>query len=138
MSVFNYKKRDDVLMSAAVPHDRVPFENEGPSMTKQEFAEEADINVLMARYEKTGIPPWDPLRPMPQYVDAGEIPSLQDAMQVMIEAEAAFMSLPAKVRKEFDNDPMQFVDAIHAAATSWRAICEWVQSRVRIISPISR
>lgn len=80
-----------------------------PSMTRQEFSEECDINVIMARYEKTGMLPVN-ANSEPRYVDFSQSPAdLQEAMRVMIDAEAAFMSLPASVRKEFDNDAMRFV-----------------------------
>lgn len=80
-----------------------------PSMTRQEFADECDINGIMAKYEKTGMLPVNGSQP--SYVDFTSVPSdLQEALRVMIDAEAAFMSLPATVRKEFDNDPLRFVE----------------------------
>lgn len=78
--------------------------------TRQEFADECDINVLMKRYEKTGILPWDDKAPAPQFLDVTDVPSFQDALHIVMEAETAFMSLPAVVRKEFDNDPVKFVE----------------------------
>lgn len=92
------------------PHHRVQQDVGGVSMTRQEFADECDVNVLMARYEKTGVWPLPPLDAKPRYLDVSDVPDLQGAMQVMIEAEAAFMSLPAIVRKEFDNDKLKFVE----------------------------
>nr|AVQ10261.1 portal protein [Gokushovirinae environmental samples] len=84
---------------------------EGPSMTREEFAEECDINAIMARYEKNG-GQWPPLPngQEPQYVDFVGMPDLQNALHGMIEAENAFMRLPALVRREFDNDPVRFVE----------------------------
>lgn len=81
-----------------------------PSMTRQEFADECDINVLMKKYEKTGLLPQNPDRP-PFYVDAFDLPSYQEAHNMMIAASAAFAALPASVRKEYDNDPAKFVAA---------------------------
>lgn len=82
----------------------------GVSMTRQEFTDECDINALMARYEKGGIWPMTPNGQEPVYYDFVGMPDLQGAMADMINAENAFMSLPAIVRKEFDNDAMQFVE----------------------------
>lgn len=82
----------------------------GPSLTRQEFAEECDINVLMARYEKTGaIPPMNAAEP--QYLDVADFAGidLMTAMDVLERADRSFMSLPARTRAEFDNDPMKFV-----------------------------
>lgn len=83
----------------------------GPSMTREEFAEECDVNAIMARYEKTGIWPMQPNGVEPVYYDFTVVPNdLQSAMVTLIDAEQAFMRLPAIVRKEFDNDPVRFVE----------------------------
>lgn len=79
-----------------------------PSLTRQEFAAECDINTLMAQYEKTGV-----INHFnsgtPQYFDFEDMPDLQQSLEIMRDATAAFMQLPAIVRKEFDNDPAEFV-----------------------------
>lgn len=82
----------------------------GPSMTRQEFADECDINKLMERYERSGVWPLPPAGQSPTYYDFVGMPDLQSAMHDLIDAEKAFASLPAKVRKEFDNDPLRFVE----------------------------
>jgi len=82
-----------------------------PSLTRQEFAEECDINILMSRYEKTGqLPPMSGREP--RYLDLAEVGKydLAHVMQVLNDAEASFMSLPALVRAEFENDPVKFVE----------------------------
>lgn len=85
------------------------FHCDDDGMTRQEFKDECDINVLMATYERTGALP--PMRSgEPQYLDVSNVPDLQEALSVVAAAEAAFMRLPAKVRKEFDNDPVKFVE----------------------------
>lgn len=81
---------------------------EGPSLTKQEFAEDCDINLLMSRYEKTGVIT-HVNKAVPQYLDLSDVPDLQRAIEIAREAETAFMQLPAAVRREFDNDPIKFV-----------------------------
>lgn len=83
--------------------------NTEPSLTRQEFADECDINVIMAQYDKNGVVShMNPREPM--YVDLSGVPNFREAMDMMISADKAFMSLPAKVRKEFDNDARKFVD----------------------------
>lgn len=101
-----------VLESAATRFRRDVPQHPGdePGMTRQEFAAECDINSIMARYEKTGMLPVNQMS-QPQYLDLTMTPdTLMDAMNLMIDAENAFMTLPAMVRKEFDNDPMRFVE----------------------------
>lgn len=81
------------------------------SLTRQEFSEECDINAIMARYDKVGggMPP--PPGYEPVYFDFTAVPAtLHEAMQQIGDAQAAFMQLPASVRKEFDNDAVRFVE----------------------------
>ncbi|WNK12780.1 MAG: internal scaffolding protein [Microvirus sp.] len=95
------------LYSAYIPHTPVTADTVGESMTRQEFAEECDINVLMAKYESQGVWP----QPQPAaYLDLTDVPDFQESQNILIRATEAFMSLPAKVRKEFDNDPGKFVE----------------------------
>lgn len=81
-----------------------------PSLTRQEFAAECDINSLMERYEKTGFLPDHLNRGEPRYLDVSDVPDLMQAHQVLQDATAAFMSLPATVRRDFDNDPIKFIN----------------------------
>ena len=78
-------------------------------LTRQEFADECDLNVLMARYEKTGLLPQHP-NARPVYGDFADLPTFQEAQHIIMAASDAFASLPARVRKEFDNDPAKFVE----------------------------
>lgn len=82
----------------------------GPSMCRQEFAADCDINTIMKRYEGQDIGAI--MRQVaPVYYDFAEAPqTLLEFMAMQQDAEAAFMTLPASVRKEFENDPIQFVE----------------------------
>lgn len=83
----------------------------GPSMTRQEFAADCDINTLMERYQNEDIGAIMRRSQEPVYVDFVNMPGdLMETMQALQEAETAFMTLPAVVRREFDNDPVRFVD----------------------------
>jgi hypothetical protein len=82
----------------------------GPSLTRQEFAAECDINTIMERYETTGTIN-HVARTEPLYLDYTAVPrDLASAMDFMRGASQEFMRLPAHVRREFDNDPKLFVD----------------------------
>lgn len=85
--------------------------NSEPSLTRQEFAEECDINALMKRYEGHVVGGPGNLSPKePIYADWTDLPQdLMGYLGFMQEAEAQFMRLPAVVRKEFDNSAMEFV-----------------------------
>lgn len=87
------------------------YSDDTPSMTRQEFRDECDINTIMARYDSYLADPMASLHTEPRYVDLVNTPStLMEAMAALKEGEDAFMRLPAIVRKEFDNDPIRFVD----------------------------
>lgn len=93
-----------------IPHPQVDAPSGGPSLTRQDMSEECDINNIMARYEATGYLP-SVVGRQPYYADFTALPTtLSDAMDLMRDAEEAFMSLPARVRREFDNDAALFAD----------------------------
>jgi len=97
--------------SNASGREAAVFHPVGPSLTRQEFAEECDINVLMKRYENQDIGSIMRRSQEPVYYDLTEAPSdLMGYMQLMQDAQNAFMTLSAQVRREFDNDPVRFVD----------------------------
>lgn len=90
-------------------HESVPQDVGKFSMARQEFKEECDINTIMERYQTTGMLPANVHEPV--YVDFSDIPDdLMGLMARLDEAQGAFMSLPARVRAEFDNSPQAFVD----------------------------
>ncbi|UDN67765.1 internal scaffolding protein [robinz microvirus RP_111] len=90
--------------------DTVVFNRE-PSLTRQEFAEECDINTLMKRYDMHVIGgPGNLPAAEPVYADFANMPQdLMGYLQFMDDAEKSFMMLPAVVRKEFDNSAMEFI-----------------------------
>lgn len=87
------------------------FHTAGPSLTRQEFVEECDINTLMSRYDAHVIGGPGNMQPgVPMYADFTQVPdTLLEYLNFMDTAQAAFMSLPAVVRREFDNNAHEFV-----------------------------
>lgn len=102
------RTRNENWSSMYVEHDRVQHVPVGPSMTRQEFQEECDINTLMSRYKATGVIP-SVNGAAPRYLDLSDTPDLMTALNTMNEATEAFMRLPSDVRRTFDNDPAEFV-----------------------------
>lgn len=82
-----------------------------PSLTQQQFVDDADINTIVARFGLTGQMP-ENLR-FPEYGDFTGINNLQDALNVGRAAQEQFMLIPPEVRAEFNNDPAVFLDAVH-------------------------
>lgn len=81
-----------------------------PSMTKQSFKEECDINNIVKRFEATGI--IDHLNNRARegmYVDLPDALDFQASLNLVAQAEAAFNSLSADLRARFDNNPEAFL-----------------------------
>lgn len=81
--------------------------SKGVSLCKQQFAADADINVLMNRYKRPevlaaamsaiGSPR------VPRFGDFSSLPDYPTICQSMRMADAAFAALPSSVRDKFDN-----------------------------------
>lgn len=76
--------------------------------TQQEFADECDINGIMARYLKTGIIDFANQH-QPQYGDFSGLEFAEMQNQI-VHAKNMFADLPATVRDRFSNDPAKFLD----------------------------
>lgn len=85
--------------------------------TKQEFKAECDINVLMKRYEKTGMFPQYP-GSTPRYVSNIGMPSYQEALDIVMKAQGEFAGLNSELRKRFDNDPAKFLAFVNDPANA--------------------
>lgn len=83
----------------------------GESRTKQSFAQECDINHIMAKYQKTGAITHF-AKHSPQYgIANGQ--TFQDAMNLVCEAQEMFNDLPSSIRSRFGNDPAAFLDFVN-------------------------
>lgn len=82
-----------------------------PSMTKQSFKAECDINTIMKKYEKTGLIS-HVAKHNGRYGDFLAAPDYLDAMVSVVQAQEAFSTLPAALRKRFGNDPAEFLDFV--------------------------
>lgn len=81
----------------------------GPGLTKQEFRDETDVNVIMKRYGATGQLPVGVQSLQPIFADVSEIGDFASLMRRTKAAEVAFMNLPAELRTRFGNDPGELV-----------------------------
>lgn len=80
------------------------------SKTRQSEADACDINKIMERFNRTGRLPMMQSVP-PQYGDA-RVVDYQTAQNLIKDAKKQFLTLPAKVRKAFGNDPQAFLSAL--------------------------
>ena len=69
------------------------FKNDEPSMTQQQFKDEADVNYIMARYQKTGVlvDPLTQATRKPMFDDFSELGDFRDHQQAVIDAQELFM-----------------------------------------------
>ena len=79
------------------------------STVQQQFKESTDINNIMKKYEKDGVL-LHVNRYQGAYGDFTVLPDFQTAMHKMMDAQDMFMTLPASIRKKFNNDPGEFVE----------------------------
>jgi len=81
-----------------------------PSMTKQSFKEECDINTIVKRFESgQAIDHINQAAHLGYFEDLPSGLDLQMALEMATKAEQAFMALSADVRARFANDAVQFM-----------------------------
>lgn len=97
------KLRDILPVSPAPKPWDIDCSND-PAITKQEFADDCDVNKIIARCVKSGLPLPSAVA-QPLYADVSEIGSYADCVRRVNSAEESFMQLPAAIRTRFDNDP---------------------------------
>lgn len=87
------------------------FDSENPnskSRAHQSFKSECNVNNIMAKYRRTGVLTHLSSK-TPQYGDFTNVSDYQSALLAVQDANDSFMSLPAKLRSQFDNDPAAFL-----------------------------
>lgn len=87
---------------------RVSTVNNEESRTQQQFKDQCDVNLIVAKYKKTG--EWLHLtRKQGIYADVSEITDYHEATQKVLNAQTAFAALPSHLRNRFQNDPAQLL-----------------------------
>lgn len=73
-----------------------------PSLTKQSFREECDINHMIKTFQSSGTMPAINGR-LPGYGDFSQIGDFHSALNQVHEANTAFAAFPSEIRKRFGN-----------------------------------
>lgn len=89
---------------------RVQVECLDPTMAKQSFKDECDINTIVKRFGLTGELPQN-FR-SPSYADFTDVVDFQSALNAVRSAGEAFMEMPAELRAKFLNDPQRLVEFV--------------------------
>lgn len=105
--------------SATVMHE--------PSMTMQQFTEDANLNIVLKRFgvgDGSHLPGLEALGPIdPSYYgDFTNAVDLKGALNAMLEAERRFMDLPAELRARFHNNWVELHDWVNDPANLDEAI----------------
>lgn len=100
-SAHNYDRREASDKAASL----TPYS--GEMRTQQHQKDEADINVIMAKFGQTGLVPANVRLPVPE--DYEGIFDFQTAMNAVVEAKESFMALPAEIRSKFSNNPQEYM-----------------------------
>lgn len=90
------------------PKVKVQTINTQPSMTKQSFAQETDVNWIVAQYQRTGVLAHRDVHEG-NYGEFDHAVDFHEALNIVREAEELFMTVPSNIRNQFENDPGQFL-----------------------------
>ena len=78
------------------------------NLTNQADKESTDINKILDKYAKSGQLP-ALMAKDPRYGDFSDMPDYMEAHERIVLANEQFMALDARVRKQFGNDPAEFL-----------------------------
>lgn len=87
---------------------KVRTENNKPSKTKKEFAKEVNINQIIKRAKKYGLPMDNDKKGI--YADVSNLPNYQEAFDFVRQADNDFMKMPSEIRNRFDNNPHKMIN----------------------------
>lgn len=85
---------------------------EKPTMTQSQFAEESDINNIVAKYQDTGILPQGDPSNVPMFGDFSDrkLRSYQSAVNFVQDVLDRFNELPSQVRERVGNTPSGLIN----------------------------
>jgi phage internal scaffolding protein len=101
-----------VIRSTYSPKLDVSLGDFEPTLTKQCFQDECDIDNILKRYAETGV-----LEHVREHKgNYGDFLNVQDyhvSVSQVVAAQEMFMSMPAQIRARFKNDPGEFLDFVN-------------------------
>lgn len=88
-----------------------PTVDTGKGLTRQASKDETDINLILKKYQRTGILSFVS-RNQPGYMDVENI-TYHEAMNLLIDSNEMFAEMPSSLRKRFNNSPGDFLEFVH-------------------------
>jgi len=91
---------------------RIPtvFNCVGPSLTKQSFTKECDINNIVNKYQRTGA--LDHVNKHEASYGYASSDDFTASMEIVARGKTMFAELPSKIRTKFENDPAKFLEFV--------------------------
>lgn len=106
-----YRPHEPVNWDGLVPDPKTGELIKEPSMTKQSFMAECDINNIIKAFSTTGqIAHINEKAAQGAYIDLPDAMEFQEALHLSMAAQASFDTLPSGIRARFENDPAQFLE----------------------------
>lgn len=94
-----------------------------PSMTKQSFIAECDINNIVREFSPAAMAEMTLINLQSgRFQDLPDAGDYQQYLETLRATDASFALLPAKIRARFDNDPAQFLEFFNDPANQEEAI----------------
>jgi len=97
-------------------YPRVSIDCSAGGRTKQAMAKDCDINLIMAKYVKTGV--IDHGRKYSGDYGYADSVDFHGAMNIVAKGDSMFADLPAVVRGRFNNDTALFLDFVQDEANA--------------------
>lgn len=106
------QKQDTTKMQFRTPYaerERIQL-NTGKGLTEQAHKDETDINHILADYRRTGL--IKHARKHEGAYDDVTATDFQQSMIIIAETKSMFEGLPSEVRKDFNNNPADFLNFV--------------------------
>lgn len=87
------------------------WNSEQESKVQEQFADACQTDTIIRKYNSMGVNPFIATGNR-QYLDTTQIPDFFVAQNAQVKVKEFFEGLPADIRLEFNNDPMQFVEVV--------------------------
>lgn len=98
------------------PSERV-LSPKGIKPAKQEFKDDADLNSIMKKFQKTGAIDHAKIHQGRYGFATGQ--TLHEAATIVANANSMFEDLPSSIRNKFENEPARFLDYVQDA-NNWK------------------
>lgn len=85
--------------------------SEQESRVQEQFADACQTDTIIRKYNTMGVNPFIASGGS-QYLDTTQIPDFFVAQNSQVKVKEFFEGLPADIRLEFNNDPMQFAEVV--------------------------